>query len=56
MLYYAVVFFVLALAAGVFGVGFVSSAFAGAAQILFVAFLVFFVISLISNATRKATS
>ena len=56
MLYYAVVFFVLALAAGVFGFGLVASAFAGVAKILFFAFLVFFVISLISNGMQKATA
>lgn len=47
MLYWAVVFFVVALVAGVFGFGGISAASAGIAQILFFIFVVGFVLSLI---------
>lgn len=47
MLYYAVVFFVIALIAGLFGFGFIASAAAGIANILFWVFVVLFVVSLI---------
>ena len=47
MLYYAVVFFVIALIAGLFGFGFIASAAAGIANILFWVFVVLFVVSFI---------
>lgn len=47
MLSWAVIFFVLALVAAVFGFGGIASASAGIAQILFFLFLVLFAISVI---------
>jgi uncharacterized membrane protein YtjA (UPF0391 family) len=47
MLYYAVVFFVIALIAGVLGFGGIAGAAAGIAKILFFVFLILFVVSLI---------
>ncbi|WP_208351418.1 DUF1328 domain-containing protein [Pseudaestuariivita rosea] len=52
MLYWAVVFFVVALIAAVFGFGGIASASAGIAQILFFVFLVLFVVTLIMRAVR----
>lgn len=49
MLYYAVVFLILALLAGLFGFGLVASTFAGIAKILFFVFLVVFIISLVAG-------
>ena len=50
MLYWALVFFVVALIAGVFGFGGIASASAGVAQLLFVVFIVLFVGALILRA------
>ena len=47
MLYYSVVFFILALIAAVFGFGGIAHAAAGVAQIIFYIFLVAFAVSLI---------
>lgn len=52
MLYWALVFLVVALIAGVFGFGGIASASAGIAQILFVIFLVLFIGALIMRAVR----
>lgn len=49
MLYWALVFFVLAIVAAAFGFGGIASAFVGIAKILFVVFLVVFVLMLISG-------
>lgn len=49
MLYWALVFFIVSLVAGIFGFGGLSAATAGIAQILFYVFLVFFVVSLIAG-------
>lgn len=49
MLYYALVFFIIAMIAGLFGFGFVASAAAGIAKILFFIFLVIFVVALIAG-------
>jgi uncharacterized membrane protein YtjA (UPF0391 family) len=49
MLYWALMFFIIALVAGVLGFGGVASAAAGIAQILFFLFLVFFLIALIGG-------
>jgi uncharacterized membrane protein YtjA (UPF0391 family) len=46
MLYWALVFFVVALIAGALGFGGVASASAGIAQVLFVIFLILLVVSL----------
>jgi uncharacterized membrane protein YtjA (UPF0391 family) len=47
MLYWAVVFFIVAIVAGVFGFGGISAAATDIAQILFFVFIVLFVLSLI---------
>ena len=47
MLYYAFVFFVIAVISGLLGFGVIASAFAGIAKILFWIFLVVFVVSLL---------
>jgi len=52
MLYWAAVFFVIAIIAAVFGFGGIASASAGIAQILFFFFVVLFVIALLANAFR----
>jgi uncharacterized membrane protein YtjA (UPF0391 family) len=53
MLYYAVVFLVIALVAGLLGFGFVFFAAAEVARILFFIFIVLFLVSLISHASRR---
>jgi uncharacterized membrane protein YtjA (UPF0391 family) len=53
MLYYAVVFFLLALAAAVLGFGGIAVAMAGIAKILFILFLILFVVSLVSHIGRR---
>jgi uncharacterized membrane protein YtjA (UPF0391 family) len=53
MLYYALVFFVIALFAGVLGFGGIALAFAGVAKILFFIFLILFVVSLVSHLGRR---
>ncbi len=50
MLYWALVFLVLALVAGLFGFGGIASTAVGIAKILFVVFLVLFLASLLFNA------
>jgi len=52
MLYWALVFFIVAIIAGFFGFGGVASASAGIAQILFFIFLVLLVVSLIMHLLR----
>jgi uncharacterized membrane protein YtjA (UPF0391 family) len=49
MLWWAVVFLVIALVAALFGFGGISSAAAGIAKVLFAIFLVLFIIALIGN-------
>ena len=46
MLYWSLVFFVIALIAAVFGFGVIASAAAGIAKILFFVFLVLFILSM----------
>lgn len=53
MLYWALIFFVVALIAGVLGFGGIASASAGIAQILFFIFLAIFIVSLIMGAMRR---
>ncbi len=53
MLYYALVFFIVALVAALFGFGGVSLAAAGIAKILFFIFLVLFVVSLVAHTVRR---
>jgi uncharacterized membrane protein YtjA (UPF0391 family) len=47
MLYYALIFFIVAVIAGALGFGGIASATAGIAQILFFLFLIGFVVTLI---------
>jgi uncharacterized membrane protein YtjA (UPF0391 family) len=56
MLYYALLFLLIALIAGALGFGFVAFAAAGIAKICFFLFLVMFVASLIMHLTRGRTS
>ncbi|MEO1236084.1 MAG: DUF1328 domain-containing protein [Planctomycetota bacterium] len=52
MLYWALVFFVIALIAGAFGFGEIHEASAGIAKILFFVFLVLLVVSVVVNLLR----
>jgi uncharacterized membrane protein YtjA (UPF0391 family) len=54
MLYYALVFFVIALLAAFLGFGGIAVAFAGIAKILFFLFVVLFLVSLIMHVGRRA--
>jgi uncharacterized membrane protein YtjA (UPF0391 family) len=56
MLYYSLVFLVVALIAGAMGFGFVAFAAAGIAKVCFFIFLVLFVVSLLTHLTRGRTS
>jgi uncharacterized membrane protein YtjA (UPF0391 family) len=53
MLHWAVIFFVIALIAAVFGFGGIAVGAAGIGKILFVAFLLMAVISLVANFARR---
>jgi uncharacterized membrane protein YtjA (UPF0391 family) len=53
MLYYALVFLVVALIAGVLGFGGIAGASASIAQVLFFLFLVLFVVSLVVRFMRR---
>ncbi|NJO37079.1 MAG: DUF1328 domain-containing protein [Rhizobiales bacterium] len=55
MLYWAVIFFVVALIAAVFGFGGIASASAGIAQILFFIFLILFIAGLVVHFVRGRT-
>ena len=55
MLYYALVFLIVALIAGALGFGFVAFAAAGVAKVCFFLFLIMFVVSLIMHASRGRT-
>ena len=54
MLYYALVFFIVAIVAGVLGFGVVAFAAAEIARILFFFFLVAFLVSLIMHISHRA--
>jgi uncharacterized membrane protein YtjA (UPF0391 family) len=54
MLSWALIFFVVAIIAAVFGFGGIASASAGIAQVLFFLFLVLFVVSLIMGMARRS--
>jgi uncharacterized membrane protein YtjA (UPF0391 family) len=54
MLYYALVFFVIALLAAFLGFGGLAVAFAGIAKILFFLFIILFVVSLVMHVGRRA--
>lgn len=53
MLYYTVVFLIIAIVAAIFGFGGISLAAAGIAKILFFIFLVLFIISLLFGSRRR---
>jgi len=53
MLYYTIVFLVIAIVAAIFGFGGISLAAAGIAKILFFIFLVLFIVSLIMGGRRR---
>jgi uncharacterized membrane protein YtjA (UPF0391 family) len=53
MLYYALVFLVIAIVAALLGFGGAAVAFAGIAKILFILFLVLFLVSLIMHLGRR---
>ena len=53
MLYYALVFLLIAVLAAVFGFGGIAIASAGIAKILFFVFIVLFVVSLITHMSRR---
>jgi uncharacterized membrane protein YtjA (UPF0391 family) len=52
MLYYSLLFFVLALVAGLFGFGGIAGASASIAQVLFVVFAIALLVSVLANALR----
>lgn len=52
MLYYALVFLLIAVVAGLFGFGVIASAFAGVAKILFFVFIILFIASLLFGSGR----
>jgi len=54
MLHYALVFFVIAIIAAVFGFGGIAVASAGIAKILFYLFLVMFLVTLVMGVARRA--
>ncbi|TCZ59897.1 DUF1328 domain-containing protein [Roseicella aquatilis] len=54
MLYWTLIFLVVALVAGLFGFGGIASASAGIAKVLFAIFLVLFLVSLIFGVVRGA--
>ena len=54
MLKWALIFFVVAIIAAVFGFGGIASASAGIAQILFFVFIVLFLVALVGNFMRKS--
>jgi uncharacterized membrane protein YtjA (UPF0391 family) len=56
MLYWALVFLIVAIIAAIFGFGGVAVAAAGIAKLLFFIFLVVFVITLITGLTRRGGS
>ncbi len=56
MLYYALVFLLIALVAGALGFGFIAFAAAGIAKICFFLFLVMFIATLVMHLTRRRPS
>jgi uncharacterized membrane protein YtjA (UPF0391 family) len=52
MLYWTLIFLVIALVAGLFGFGGIASASAGIAKVLFAIFLVLFLVSLVVGVLR----
>ena len=56
MLYWALVFFIVAIVAAIFGFGGISIAAAGIAKILFYLFVILFLISLIIGLINRPTT
>lgn len=56
MLYYALVFLLIAIVAGALGFGFVAFAAAGVAKICFFIFLVMFIVTLLAHVSRGGAS
>jgi uncharacterized membrane protein YtjA (UPF0391 family) len=54
MLHYAVVFFIIALIAAVFGFGGIAAGAVGIAKVLFFVFIVLAAVSLMANLMRRA--
>lgn len=54
MLHYALIFFLVAIVAAVFGFGGIAVASAGIAKILFFLFLVVFLVTLVMGVARRA--
>ncbi|QDT38092.1 DUF1328 domain-containing protein [Stratiformator vulcanicus] len=54
MLYWALMFFIIAIAAAVFGFGGIAAGASSIAQILFFVFLVLFIVSLIGGLRRPS--
>jgi len=54
MLHYAVVFFIIALIAAVFGFGGIAAGAVGIAKVLFFVFLILAAISFLANAARRS--
>lgn len=52
MLYYAIVFFIIAIVAAIFGFGGIAEGATDIARILFFLFLILFVVSLVLNVVR----
>lgn len=53
MLYYAVVFFIIAIIAGLLGFGGIAAGASSIAQVLFFIFVVLFLVSLIAGLVRR---
>jgi uncharacterized membrane protein YtjA (UPF0391 family) len=56
MLYYALLFLIVAIVAGLLGFGAIAFAAAGLAKILFFIFIVLFLVSLVAHLTRGRSS
>lgn len=54
MLYWAAVFFIIAIVAAIFGFGGIAAASAGIAKILFFVFIAIFLLSLVVGLARRA--
>jgi uncharacterized membrane protein YtjA (UPF0391 family) len=54
MLYWAIMFFIIAIVAGLFGFGGIASGAASIAQILFFLFVVLFLVSIVAYGIRSA--
>jgi len=55
MLYWAAVFFVIAIVAGIFGFGSIAGGAASIAQVLFFIFVVLFLISLVVSLVKRGS-